>query len=95
VVPEFLKVVPFEHSFCQFVLRDGIFLTSDSAADRRLDGHPYQGVMVTYHGVPLLDNPGELFGTMCHFDVVSYELPDAELELLRLAARELPRYLPP
>lgn len=95
VVPEFLKVVPFEHSFCQFVLRDGIFLTSDSATDRRLDGHPYQGVMVTYHGVPLLDNRGELFGTMCHFDVVSYELPDAELELLRLAARALPRYLPP
>lgn len=50
--------------------------------------------MVTYHGVPLLDNQGELFGTMCHFDVVSYYLPDAELELLRLAARKLPRYLP-
>lgn len=95
VVPEFLQVVPFEHSFCQFVLRDGIFLTDDSGSDVRLDGHPYQGVMVSYHGVPLLDNRSEVFGTLCHFDVVSYDLPESELELLRLAARELPRYLSP
>lgn len=41
VMPEFLQVVPFEHSFCQFVLRDGLFLTDNSGADFRLDGHPY------------------------------------------------------
>lgn len=28
VVPEFLVVVPFDVSFCQFVLRDGVFRTS-------------------------------------------------------------------
>jgi GAF domain-containing protein len=93
VAPDYLQVVPFDHSFCQFVLRDGIFLTEDSAVDRRLDGHPYQGVMVSYHGVPLLDNQSELFGTLCHFDVVSYQLPEVELALLQRAARELPRYL--
>jgi GAF domain-containing protein len=93
VVPEFLQVVPFGHSFCQFVLRDGIILTEGSVSDRRLDRHPYQGVMVSYHGVPLLDDRGELFGTLCHFDVVGHDLPESELELLRLAARELPRYL--
>jgi GAF domain-containing protein len=94
VVPEFLKLVPFEHSFCQFVLRDGMFLTDNSATDRRLEGHPYQGVMQSYHGVPLMDNRGELFGTLCHFDVASHGLSNEEFELLNLAARELPRHLP-
>jgi hypothetical protein len=34
VRPAYLAEVPFETSFCQFVLRDGHFKTSDSAADR-------------------------------------------------------------
>jgi hypothetical protein len=94
VTPEFLQVVPFEDSFCQFVLRDGVFVTENSAADKRLDGHKYQGVMVTYHGVPLLDNRSDLFGTLCHFDVVGYGLPASELDFLQRVARELPAYLP-
>ncbi|WP_156374340.1 GAF domain-containing protein [Pseudorhodoferax sp. Leaf274] len=94
VVPEFLQAVPFQDSFCQFVLRDGVFATSHSGGDQRLDGHKYQGVMMAYHGVPLLDNRGELFGTLCHFDVVSHGLPEGELDFMQRAARELPRYLP-
>ncbi len=93
VTPGFLQVVPFEDSFCQFVLREGVFTTDNSGEDHRLDGHKYQGVMVAYHGVPLLDNQGELFGTVCHFDTVSHGLPGDELQFLHLAARELPRYL--
>lgn len=50
--------------------------------------------MVSYHGVPLVDNRGELFGTLSHFDVVSRVLPHGEFILLNLAARELPRHLP-
>lgn len=93
VVPEFLQTVPFEDSFCQFVLRDGVFATSDSGKDGRLAGHKYQGVMVSYHGVPLLDNRSELFGTLCHFDVLSHGLADSELSFMHRAARELPAYL--
>jgi GAF domain-containing protein len=92
--PEFLAVVPFEVSFCQFVLRDGAFRTDDSGTDSRLDGHPYQGVMVSYHGVPLTDASGGLIGTLCHFDVVAHGLADEEFELLQRAARILPAYLP-
>jgi len=92
--PEFLAVVPFEVSFCQFVLRDGAFQTGDSGADSRLDGHPYQGVMVSYHGVPLTDAAGSLIGTLCHFDVTAHGLADDEFELLQRAARVLPEYLP-
>jgi len=92
--PEFLAVVPFEVSFCQFVLRDGSFRTEDSGSDGRLDGHPYQGVMVSYHGVPLTDAAGGLIGTLCHFDVIAHGLADEEFELRQRAARVLPAYLP-
>ena len=95
VRPEFLAEVPFESSFCQFVLRDGAFRTDDSGSDSRLDGHPYQGVMVCYHGVPLIDNADRLVGTLCHFDVAPHGLSDAEFELLQKAGRVFPGYLPP
>ena len=38
ITPEFLAEVPCEKSFCQFVIRDGLFRTADSAMDSRLDG---------------------------------------------------------
>jgi GAF domain-containing protein len=69
----------------QFAIRDGSFRTNDSAADPRLDGHPYQGVMVSYHGVPIMMN-GEIWGTMCHFDLAKLPLAEDEFELLRDAA---------
>jgi len=94
VRPEFLETVPFEDSFCQFVIRDGLFKTENTALDRRLDGHKYQGALLTYHGVPVLDNSGELFGTLCHFDALQRTLPDEEFEFLNRAARILPEYLP-
>jgi len=87
--PEFLRVVPFQDSFCQFVLRDGSFKTEDSGQDLRLDGHPYQGVMVSYHGVPLTDDSGQLCGTLCHFDVARHALDDHEFGYLQRAARML------
>ncbi|WP_367850261.1 GAF domain-containing protein [Rhodoferax sp. WC2427] len=92
--PAYLAEVPLATSFCQFVLRDGVFRTTNSATDSRLDGHPYQGVMVCYHGVPLLTAQGELWGTLCHFDVQELPLSDAEFDLLQQTAQLLPGYLP-
>ena len=79
VRPDFLAAVPFEASFCQFVLRDGVFMTEDSARDGRLDGHPYQGVMISYHGVPIAETREHVVGTLCHFDVTELGLPDPGL----------------
>jgi hypothetical protein len=50
--PDFLAQVPVASSFCQYVLRDASFLTANSDSDLRLNGHPYQGVMLAYFGVP-------------------------------------------
>lgn len=91
--PEFLAEVPLEDSFCQFVVRDGLFRTENSGEDHRLDGHKYQGVLLTYHGVPVLDDRGVLYGTLCHFDALRRNISDEDFELLQQAARWVPAYL--
>ena len=93
LLPESLGVVPLGDSFCQHALHDGSFRTDDSRTDPRLDGSPFQGVVLAYHSVPLVDDAGELFGTLCHFDFVPHSLSDGEFELLQQAARVLPPYL--
>lgn len=92
--PDFLAVVPFSRSFCQFVARDGAFRTDNSVADPRLFGHALRGIVISYHSVPVLDDAsGELWGTLSHFDMRSLPLPDGEFELLRGAAALMPPYL--
>jgi len=93
VKPEYLAQVPLENSFCQFVLRDGVFMTDDSSLEQRLEGHPYKGVMMAYHGVPVRDQQGALYGTLCHFDLVQRKLSDQDFELLQQAATLLAPFL--
>lgn len=93
VIPEFLKAVPLGDSFCQYVLRDGWFQTCDTACDDRLNGHKYQGAIGAYYGVPLLNNAGMLYGTLCHFDSAILPLEDAEFAVLQQCAKVLPWFL--
>lgn len=88
-----LEAVPLGDSFCQFALRDGSFLTAASGDDQRLDGHPYQGVMESYIGLPLTRADGELFGTFCHFDPAGRPVNDDEYAFLTQVAAVLPRFL--
>lgn len=93
VVPAALAAVPLEISFCQFVLRDKSFRSDNTADDRRLDGNPFQGKVMAYHGVPLIDAAGALYGTLCHFDMQPWGISDEEFGNLQLAARLLPEFL--
>ena len=81
------------HSFCQYAIRDGHFITEDSAADARLDGNPFQGKITSYHGVALTDAQGNAFGSLCHFDTRLRFLGVAEFEEMRSAAAEISAYL--
>jgi GAF domain-containing protein len=87
-----LPEVPLADSFCQFAIRDKEFVTANTTADRRLDGHPYQGVVASYVGLPLMKS-GELFGTFCHYDFVEQVIEDAEFAFLQDAMSALPKYL--
>lgn len=93
-VPAELAVVPLDVRFCQFVFRDQFFRTDNSAADRRLDGNPFQGRVLAYHGVPLVDGAGALYGSLCHFDVQPWGISDEEFKTLQLAAMLIPGFLP-
>jgi hypothetical protein len=88
-----LKAVPLKDSFCQFVLRDGLFLTEQSGSDPRLSGHPYSGIVGSYIGVPISRAKGSLEGTLCHFDTESHSIPDDEYLLLERAAQLFPAFL--
>lgn len=91
--PDFLAVVPFERSFCQFVQRDQPFRTNDSAADQRLANHPKQGFIGSYHSVPIVSRSAQLWGTLSHFDMAPMPLSEEEFLLLSEAAKRLPACL--
>jgi hypothetical protein len=89
--PEFLAVVPFSRSFCQFVVKEGSFRTDNSMADPRLFGHALRGIVLSYHSAPVLDEAtGQLWGTLSHFDMRSLKLSDTEFDLIQGAATLLP-----
>ena len=79
-------------SYCVFV-RDsgGAFYTPDSLEDQRLAGHPKRPQVRAYCGVPLIDDRGRVFGTVCHFDFVPLPFNPVDLELLELLAPSLQR----
>lgn len=88
-----LQAVPLGDSFCQFVMRDGLFRTSQTTGMDMLNGHPFQSVLESYVGLPLMSAPDKMFGTLCHFDFGEQTLSDEEFNFLQRAARLLPRYL--
>lgn len=94
VCPSYLLSIPNDVSFCQYSFDQGQFRTDNSALDDRLTGHPYKGVINSYHAVPIVSTDGQVRGTVCHFDTDALPLLDEDFELLRLAARTLPLELP-
>ncbi|MDO9404802.1 MAG: hypothetical protein Q7T87_12290 [Polaromonas sp.] len=91
--PADLDVVPVIDSFCQFVIREGGFVTASSARDQRLYGKKYVGVVASYVGLPLNDRNGELWGTFCHLDLVARPINEMEFEFLQRATSLLTPYL--
>jgi GAF domain-containing protein len=84
-----LQAVPLTDSFCQFALRDGVFLTTASRSDERLAGHPYRGVVGSYVGVPV--SLGKtLYGTLCHLDFDEQQIDEKDFILLQHVALQLP-----
>ena len=88
-----LKVVSLKDSFCQFVLRDSLFLSRETGSDARLAGHPYSGIVGSYGGVRIEDREGKLVGTLCHFDLDAHDVTDDEYLLLASAAALMPAFL--
>jgi hypothetical protein len=85
--------VPLSDSFCELALAEGGFYTANSALDERVRGHPRQGVLNAYFGLPLSRKPGTIYGTFCHFDYKPLVLDDSEIEFLHSVTPWLLDYL--
>lgn len=75
--------IPVLASYCVFVreLKDK-FATADSLRDERVRDHPKQRVVHAYCGVPLVDRMGNMFGTICHFNIEPTPTREADIELM-------------
>ena len=85
--------VPFLQSFCEIAIRDNGVKTSNSALDKKLDGLPNQGVLLSYVGLPLMQQAGNLYGTLCHYDTTEQLISDDEFAFLQQATALLNRAL--
>lgn len=61
--------LPVLDSYCVYVRNTSKpFLLDDSLEDDQVQGHPKRKEVRSYCGIPLMDEDGKLFGTICHFD---------------------------
>lgn len=88
-----LAELPFKDSFCEITVREGHFATTESASDGRLAGNPYQSMVGSYVGLPLVSPSDGLFGTFCHYDERGHPVSDTEFVFLQQAVRFLAVFL--
>lgn len=79
--------VPVLASYCVFVREDrSTFRLDDSQADARVAEHPRREQIRAYCGVPLIDDTGRMFGTVCHFDFRPRSISDENVALMEALA---------
>ncbi len=83
--------VPYEHSMCRHVIRQGgPVVVQDCLLDPRFNGSPYvtgnPGVRF-YMGVPLRSNDGEAIGTICAIDDRPRVPSDAQVSVMQDLAK--------
>ncbi|HEY1012471.1 MAG TPA: GAF domain-containing protein [Herpetosiphonaceae bacterium] len=82
-----LPDLPITASYCVYIRQTARqFVTPDSWADERVRDHPKRQEIRTYCGVPVLNDDGSLFGSLCHFDFEVKPVADADIDLLERAA---------
>jgi GAF domain-containing protein len=82
--------IPVTASYCVFVRNSGdVFHTSDALRDERVREHPKREQLRAYCGVPVLDQNGKLFGSICHFNVAPAVILDVDVTLMEAAGRLL------
>jgi GAF domain-containing protein len=88
--------IPVADSYCVFVRDEGrIFTVIDSLNDDRVSAHPKRVEVKSYCGVPLLDENGRMFGSICHFDFLPMSISDENVALMEEIAPLLPVNVPP
>jgi len=80
--------IPVEASYCVFIRDTALpFQVEDSLTDSRVENHPKRCEIQAYYGVPLKDEYGITFGTLCHFDVRPVSITDANVRQMEEFAK--------
>ncbi len=80
--------IPVMASYCVFVRnQQQRFVVADSLHDSRVASHLKQKIVQSYCGVPLLDEYGNMFGSICHFDFKPLSISDENVRLLEETGR--------
>lgn len=75
--------LPVLESYCVYVRNTAKPVVIDnSLQDERVQEHPKREVVQSYCGIPLIDEDGTLFGTICHFDFQPIPFTQEEAFLL-------------
>lgn len=84
--------IPILASYCVYV-RDTnrMFETTHAREDERTAGHEKREKLQAYCGVPLVDEAGRSFGSVCHFDFDPRAISPENLELMEAFAGLLGR----
>ena len=76
-------------TYCALTYASGPFETDDSRSDHRLTDHASRQSVISYAGVPLRLANGQVWGTLCHFDLRPRLLPHGERAILESVAPAL------
>ncbi|HEX4355435.1 MAG TPA: GAF domain-containing protein, partial [Polyangiales bacterium] len=77
-------------SYCSLVARSGTpFSMTDASSDPRVADHPARHTVLSYCGVPLSDQNGAFFGTLCHYDLSPRFFAERTVQVLEQAAEVL------
>lgn len=75
--------VPASATYCSRIHRSARpFATADARSDQRLLEHPARDSVLSYCGVPVMDDMGQVLATLCHYDLVPRDPEQIDLELM-------------
>jgi GAF domain-containing protein len=78
---------PLRETYCSIIGETGhAFAVTDALHDERVRDHPARTSVLSYCGVPLRDDSGVAFGTLCHFDLVAGSAHPDEIRILEAVA---------
>lgn len=88
-----LLPVPREQALCELVVRTGTeLITADARLEPRLADNPHVaepgGRIRFYASIPLTTAAGHTVGTLCTYDLVTRELSESQVKLLRALAKQ-------
>ncbi len=80
------EIAQLDDTYCALAYATGPFATADSDKDARLAQHPARASVISYDGVPMRLANGQVWGTLCHYDVRPRLLKPDERHLLESVA---------